>query len=187
MIGGGQRRERRGETLLVYVQKIRGLHFQFICHIRLERDQDGNILQEQPASRYHNLSNLPLNAYGNGPFCRFRITRVGQSSRTLDMLGVYAILDENNDIMYIGKCTGFTSALRRRFNAGYGRIQPRNCYKRGQSTNCRVNNLVLQTIKKGKALTLFFHETQDGKEAKHLEARLVRLGDKPPWNINKPW
>ena len=32
-----------------------------------------------------------------------------------------------------------------RYNNGYGRISPRNCFQGGQSTNCRVNNLIFPT------------------------------------------
>ena len=120
--------------------------------------------------------NLPLHKYGSGPFCRFKI------NPDIDGLGVYCIADGNNKPLYIGKCTGATSTLLKRFNQGYGSIQPRNCYKGGQSTNCRINQLVLDAVKKGKKLLLFFHKTKNGQEATKLEADLIKLL-KPPWDI----
>jgi hypothetical protein len=42
--------------------------------------------------------------------------------------------------IYVGECRH----LAQRFNMGYGTIQPRNCYERGQQTNCRINMLIFE-------------------------------------------
>ena len=166
---------------------IGGTELQFISPLIPEVDGLGKIIEEQPAPRYRNVKGLPLNKYGNGPFCRFKILACSTKAATaLHAIGVYAILSDSNTVLYIGKCTGHTSTLGKRFDYGYGAIQPRNCYQGGQSTNCRINNLVLNEVKRGKRLSVFFHKTLAGSEASALEATLIRQMCKPPWNIQKP-
>lgn len=157
--------------------------FRFVSRITLETDNHGHILEESPAARYNNVKNLRLHKHGGGSFCRFKI----KSLERIDGLGVYGVIEEGGKLLYIGKCTGLTSTLLKRFNYGYGRIQPRNCYEGGQSTNCRINRLVLEAVKNGKMLSVFFHETQTGQDATALEADLIRQLGKPTWNINEPW
>ena len=160
--------------------------FQFISMITPDVDIQGHIIEERPASRYDNVKGLKLNEYGNGPFCRFKIPTGPVVARDLDTLGVYAIFDETVKALYIGKCTGRTSTLFRRFNSGYGVIYPRNCYRGGQSTNCRINNLILTAMKRGSSLAVFFHRTPSGFEASVLEAALIGQTGKPTWNIQQP-
>ena len=62
-------------------------------------------------------------------------------------------------IIYIGE----TVNLKRRFNVGYGKISPRNCYMGGQSTNCKMNKVVMEYYKCGKPISLYFHQTEDHK------------------------
>ena len=163
--------------------QINGREFQRLDDIQPMRDQQGRLLEERPASRYSNLKSLPLNKYGNGPFCRFRIQA---DKLVLDSLGVYAIVEMPNAVLYIGRCTGGTSTLGNRFNSGYGAIQPRNCFQGGQSTNCRINHNILEEYKNGKQLTLVFHRCNTGMEASALEAELIQ-NLHPPWNTNEPW
>jgi hypothetical protein len=109
-----------------------------------------------------------LNVHGAGPFCRFAIP--AQVRRK----GVYVITVEEN-VVYVGECLDLAS----RFNTGYGTIQPKNCYERGQSTNCKVNNLVLKEVKSGRYPSLWF--TERTGDRKLVEARLLRAL-RPPWN-----
>lgn len=162
---------------------IDGLEFTFVSLIKPGRDESGKVLEYSPAGRYHNRKALPLNKWGSGPFCYFRL----ESPRSWEHLGVYAIVDRNGKVLYVGKCTGRTSTLAKRFNSGYGIISPKNCYSDGQSTNCRVNHLVLEATLAGDALSLVFHQTRTGKEASSVEASLISDIGKPPWNINEPW
>jgi hypothetical protein len=162
--------------------KISNMEFQFVSLLVAERDSYGHIIEYLPATRYNNTKHYPLNAWGEGPFCHFRL-----EPKSWEVLGAYAITDESDKVLYLGKCTGRTSTLAKRFNNGYGSIQPRNCYKGGQSTNCRINHLVLGKNKSGNKLRLFFHETNNGQEAGDLEGNLIRQIGKPPWNINEPW
>lgn len=47
--------------------------FEQVCLITPERDADGAIKTPAPQSRYRNARSIPVNKYGRGPFCKFRI------------------------------------------------------------------------------------------------------------------
>lgn len=142
--------------------------FQFVCEIIPELEKDGIPKEYMPQSRFRNVSNLPLNQYGKGPFCRFKITH------TFRKTGVYLVVI-NETPKYVGECEDFG----KRWNMGYGVISPRKCYKGGQSTNCRINNLILGAFKSGDKIKLFFHETNNRLEIEdELTAKL-----NPEWNI----
>ena len=161
---------------------INGLGFERVDDILPRRDEQQELVEERPASRYDNRRNLPLNKYGKGPFCRFRIEA---ERETLASIGVYAIVQGSQEVLYIGRCTKPTSTLGKRFNTGYGTIQPRNCFQGGQSTNCRIDHDILEAVKKGKRLSVVFRRCLTGIEASRLEAKLIqKLG--PPWNISVP-
>lgn len=91
----------------------------------------------------------------------------------LERAGVYA-LAEDGEIRYVGECEN----LSHRFNNGYGRIAPRNCFRGGQETNCRINALVLDAARHGGRLSLWFLETS---QREPIEAQL-REELRPPWN-----
>lgn len=141
--------------------------FRYVCSIQPERDAAGHIRQYMPQSQYKNLESLPLHKHGRGPFCRFRIPRAFSEE------GVYIlVVDELPH--YIGECVNLSS----RFNMGYGQISPRNCYERGQPTNCKINHFVLQNTNRGSQIALWFHQTSSRKV---IEDELIgRL--KPFWN-----
>ena len=122
-------------TSLKYDDAIRigQYDFRFVCVIEPERNFDGTIRELMPQVRYNNAAGWSLHQYGDGPFCKFKIPR------NLNFSGVYA-LSVDHEIRYIGEC----EKLSQRFNAGYGNISPRNCFKGGQQTNCRINSLLLQ-------------------------------------------
>ena len=91
-------------------------------------------------------------------------------------------------ILYVGRCTGERKGkgtLADRFNAGYGNISPRNCFENGQSTNCRINNLVLYLCKEKYSIELVFHRTPNGDSASRVEADILNK-TRPPWNRNVP-
>lgn len=165
-----------GQVLML----IGNLNFSLICPIIPEIDDRGNPLEYLPAANYDNTKRLPLNKWGEGPFCRFHL-----KTERSELFGVYAIVKENQ-VVYIGKCTGRTSTLVKRFDNGYGIISPRNCYQGGQSTNCHINHLILETVKAGVKLSLFFYEPKPEEKASNVESKLI--GEiKPKWNINEPW
>jgi len=146
----------------------RGFEFRHVAVLRPQSDRAGRPVEYFPQSRYAPASVSKLNVHGAGPFCRFAIPV--QQRR----VGVYVITVEDN-VVYVGECLDLAS----RFNTGYGTIQPRNCYERGQSTNCKVNNLVLKEVKSGRYPSLWF--TERARDRKLVEAHLLRAL-RPPWN-----
>ena len=108
---------------------IEGYLFNLIGTIEPLRGDDDRITEETPQSRYRNRKALPLNNYGRGPFCRFRVARGCRDS------GVY-IIASGATALYVGECQN----LEDRYGSnGYGGISPRNCFRGGQETNCRIN------------------------------------------------
>lgn len=152
--------------------KLGGYQFEHVCSISPDADADGKPKEYLPQSRYENHDSLPLNRYGVGPFCQFSIPR-----RWAGHAGVY-VLVVNGSLTYVGECQDLAG----RFNTGYGIISPRNCFKGGQETNCRVNNLVLQARKEGKKIELVFRETRQRHD---LEAALVEALS-PAWSRTLP-
>ncbi len=154
--------------------KINGWKFDHISRIIPKTDSNGEPVEYFPQARYENKKNLPLNKYGKGPFCRFKIDRkyVGKS-------GVY-IISINGHIQYVGECDDFHS----RFYMGYGNISPRNCFEGGQPTNCRINSEILKCYKSGEDIQLYFFET--GERYSIENSLITELN--PPWNktVGKP-
>jgi len=146
---GEARQPKRPEKSTVRLAKY---DFRYICAIDPEREADGSLREFMPQARYDNAAGLPLNRYGSGPFCKFKILR------NMEFSGVYALV-VNGEVRYIGKCVGLSS----RYNMGYGNISPRNCFVGGQETNCRINNLVLQQIKARSDVLLWFLATDEYK------------------------
>jgi hypothetical protein len=120
-----------------------------------------------PQSRYKNARNLPLNRYGSGPFCKFRVASRMRSS------GVYLLM-VNEEVRYVGE----SADLSARFNMGYGNISPKNCFKGGQETKCRLNNLMYLTAHAGGRMSLWFFQTADYNSVESL----LRTTLNPPWN-----
>jgi hypothetical protein len=150
-----------------------GYNFERIDAIEPDRDSTGAIREFMPQSRYRNARALPLNEHGAGPFCRFTVARGVHSP------GVY-MLTLNGQTVYVGKCHD----LGERFGSrGYGAIQPKNCFVGGQSTNCKINNRVLQHAKRGQTIELWFHTTDEGTS---IERDLI-VKTRPPWNGQVPW
>ena len=141
--------------------------FQFVCCLEPEVGSDGAVVPFMPQQRYTNAKNLPLNNYGEGPFCKFRIPRQFNTS------GVYALV-VGGAVKYIGECINLSS----RYNSGYGNISPRNCFKGGQETNCRLNARIYAEVQSGRQVELWFHST---REHKQLENRLLAASNYE-WN-----
>jgi len=74
--------------------------FQFVCEIMPELEKDGIPKEYMPQSRFRNVSNLPLNQYGKGPFCRFKITHAFRKT------GAYLVVI-NETPKYVGECEDF--------------------------------------------------------------------------------
>jgi hypothetical protein len=144
-----------------------GYEFEFVGDIEPVREADGSVRQLMPQGRYKNSRNLPLNRYGAGPFCKFTITN------RRPMNGVY-VFSINGTARYVGEC----AKLSARFNAGYGNISPKNCFRGGQETNCRLNNLVYLAAAAGERISLWFFKTDDYKATEAV----MRSKMKPVWN-----
>jgi len=147
--------------------KFADYEFEHVCDIDPLRDTDGALRQQIPQARYQNARSLPLNRHGAGPFCKFRIPSRFQAS------GVY-VLTLDKELRYVGECANLSA----RFNSGYGNISPKNCFKGGQETNCRLNNLLYAALLAGQQVSLWFFRTADYKP---VEATL-RPTLNPAWN-----
>jgi len=145
---------------------ILGFEFRLIQQLLPQCDDDGRIIKFYPQNDYDNRNNLPLLEHGDGAFCRFSI-------QAGNWQGVYLWI-VNGEIIYIGE----TKNLHSRFNTGYGHIEPRNCYVGGQSTNCKMNKVVMDRFEQGQRVDLYFYETSDYKQA---ELDLLRK-IKTPYN-----
>lgn len=120
--------------------------FEWIGRIEPERRPDGIVIESMPQDRYRNAATAPLNAYGAGPFCRFRIGK-GRNEP-----GLY-VLTLDDEPVYVGECANLAT---RWGLTQYGAISPKNCFKGGQSTNCRVNSSILVHAKLGQNADLWF-------------------------------
>ncbi len=142
-----------------------GTHqFESVGKIVPRLDSGGSILEYRRELK----AGARPNHYASGPFCRFELP--GAPAAT----GVYA-LTAAGVLKYIGECED----LARRFGPnGYGSIAARNCHHDGQSTNCKVNSLVLASLKAGEGVEVWFYRTARRKE---VEGELLVLL-KPPWN-----
>jgi hypothetical protein len=147
--------------------KLDGHHFRHVCSIEPRLRPDGLVQEFLPQSRYRNLNSLALNKYGRGPFCKFSVP-----GNVRDR-GVYAITVDGA-LKYIGECEN----LSKRYNMGYGNISPRNCFIRGQETNCRINNLIYSASTVRHEIDLWFHRTENHKAVEEQ----LRASLKPEWN-----
>ncbi|MBW1953805.1 MAG: hypothetical protein JRI66_12130 [Deltaproteobacteria bacterium] len=82
-------------------------------------------------------------------------------------------------IYYVGKAND----LGDRFNNQYGKIFPRNCYEGGQTTNCRINNLILEESEKNSKIELYFFECKPEHMDYYEEYFIQTLS--PRWNIRE--
>lgn len=111
-----------------------------------------------------------LNTYGDSTYSVFGI----DDEKVLSKKGIYFYTLED-EIKYIGRCR---DTFKKRINSGYGKISPKNCFKDGQSTNCRINS----TITKYKDNIKFWvYELDDNKKIEDLELELISSIN-PEWN-----
>ena len=128
-----------------------GYTFTYIQDLIPQCDADGTAIKYYPQAKYDNKAGLALLYHGKGAFCQFSIVAD-------DWPGVYLWVVDGK-IIYIGE----TAGLKQRFNNGYGYISPRNCYVGGQSTNCKMNKVVLENFESGNVVSLYFYQTADYK------------------------
>jgi hypothetical protein len=147
---------------------IENLIFNNVGEIKPELNSTRQIMEFFPQDRYENIKKLRLNKYGKGPFCKFSIDK-----KYSKQSGVY-VISINDVIQYVGECDDFF----KRFGMGYGNISPRNCFEGGQLTNCRINSLILNSLKSHNPVHLYFLETLERFKIEH---ELI-LSLNPPWN-----
>lgn len=147
---------------------IAGYKFELLGDIEPVRELNGDVRRFLPQNRYENRTGLPLNQYGAGPFCKFKIPAHKAS-------GVY-VVTVGDEPRYVGECKDLTV----RFNNGYGSISPRNCFKGGQETNCRLNNLIYNAATAGDRISLWFFETDGFKQIEAVLRSALGL----TWNKN---
>jgi hypothetical protein len=116
-----------------------------------------------------------LNRNGDLSYCRFRAAE----HTILDQKGLY-VFRERGGIRYVGRCR---DSFRNRFNNGYGKISPKNCYLDGQSTNCRLNALIAVSREK---ISLLVCPIDADAAIKTLESTLIQFLE-PSWNQQIPW
>jgi hypothetical protein len=105
-----------------------------------------------------------LNKYGDLTFSTFKI----EEGFSRGFKGLYAYtMDE--ELKYIGRCR---DDFLKRVNNGYGKIDPYNCYRNGQATNCHINSLITDKIKSG-TVNLYVHKCSDDDVIVREEIRLI--------------
>lgn len=153
--------------------RLSDIEFEWVADVDPDRDANGRPIELMPQARYKRASSTPLNPHGSGPFCRFKVQGLPRSP------GVYALL-VGGRVTYVGKGQNLEERWGPR---GYATISPRNCFVGGQSTNCKVNNRILQAAQRGVSISLWVHPTANPGP---VEAFVIRELD-PPWNGNVPW
>ncbi len=149
-----------------------GYDFEYIQDIKPVLDRYGKILEYSPQAQYDKRDSFNLNRHGSGSFCRFSI-----HPKWSGVSGVYAFFIDDK-LVYIGQASDFA----KRFNMGYGNISPKNCYVGGQSTNCKINKLVLNSVKAGQRVSVYFHITNAYNQ---VESELIKFY-KPLYNTSLP-
>lgn len=133
------------------VLTICGYEFHFIQQL-IPECENGKVKEYYPETQYENTFQKRLLPEGKGPFCRFSV-------HVQPLCGVYAWVVDR-EVIYIGE----TANLQLRFNNGYGMISPCNCYIGGQSTNCKMNKIVLECYKNKTPVCLYFYQTDNHKQ-----------------------
>ncbi len=146
-----------------------GLNFKKAGKIKLEK-ANGKIITYRP-QRDVNKKQYPLNKYVKGSFCYFEISPYWQ-----EKAGLYIFTVKNKE-KYVGECDDLFYRM-----YDYGHITPRKCHKDGQSTNCKINRLILKNSYNG-FVDLWFHCTKQmsRKSRKTIEKKIIDLLS-PPWN-----
>jgi hypothetical protein len=140
--------------------------FERVGELAQRRSTNGNFVEYT-----HKLEpGINPKPHADGPFCYLELS----NAIRVEGSGVYVVTTDR-DVVYVGECRD----LGVRFGPSqYGAISARNCHSDGQSTNCKLNGLILQSAKAGHRTEVWFHASD---VRKILEAELIRHL-KPPWN-----
>ena len=135
--------------------------FDFVNYILPERDQNGKIIEYSPQDKYKKCDSVSLNKHGHGSFCKFSVKNAEAKPGVYLQVLEKPVEENNEHIIYIGEAVD----LKKRFSSnGYGGISPKNCFEGGQSTNCKMNKVVLEESKKGNIISLYFYATTEHKK-----------------------
>lgn len=134
-------------------KEVCGYTFAFLQNIEPKTNADGSVFEYSPQERYAKKKSSTLHEHGNGSFCDFAFDKAKKEA------GVYLWVCDG-EILYIGE----TKNMRKRFSSEYGHISPRKCYRGGQSTNCKMNNVALEHAKQGKNIAIYFLATDKHKQ-----------------------
>ncbi len=149
--------------------------FELIGPIEPGCDGMGAYIELLPQARYRDAAIARLHAYGDGPFCRFRIARKRREA------GLY-VLTVDDAAVYAGECVN----LDKRWGPnGYGGISPRNCFQGGQPTNCRINAAILAAAKDGRTVKLWFHPLDGDTGSRRAAETVLIRALQPAWNKAK--
>ena len=155
-------------TPSVEVRTWAGMTFRLAGEVAPRADATGTVVDEHPAQRYDNVDGLRLNRHGAGPFTSLAPPPLPTTA------GGYVLTCDDEPVY-----TGIADDLRRRWgSSGYAKIQPRNCFVGGQSTNCKVNAAILREWRAGRRFLLWVREGLDG----HAEERVLISALRPRWN-----
>lgn len=137
----------------------KNIQFEKFCTLTLLPDKAGDIYVK-PQRRYNNVKHYAYldNVDNDTVFCRFK-PNLPQAK------GVYLWVS-NYEIIYIGESVNMKS----RFNDGYGNISPRNCFEGGQSTNVKMNRVVLSYFQNNQPIDIYYCLTIEHKQ---IEAYLL--------------
>ncbi|MFK4784449.1 hypothetical protein [Fusobacterium sp. MFO224] len=138
--------------------KILDYNFYFVQKLEPERNSENKIIKV----KFKLKEGKRINNYGDKEFCKFGI----EKEKYYKVAGVYSIIIEG-EIKYIGQASDFYKRFK-----DYGKISERNCYSDGQSTNCKINNLILENYLSGKEIYLYFYPTAYYDK---VEKELIRL------------
>lgn len=114
-----------------------------------------------------------LNTYGDLEYSIFSL----KDKQHYNLKGVYFYYLDH-ELKYIGRCR---DSMQKRINNGYGSISPKNCFKDGQSTNCKLNALITKYKDK---IDLKIFSMNNEKEIEVLESMLIAERT-PEWNFRK--
>ena len=153
-------------------RQFAGHTFKCVGQIQPERDRSGEPIKYSSGA----MPDVPLNNYGQGPFCQFSVAK-GPSWR---LSGVFVVTCDE-----AVRSVGETVNLARFWNLR-GRITPAAVRKQGgQQTHCRINSLILDEAKRGADIVLWFRCVHHDTERKGLKKQLLNALD-PPWDRIRP-
>ena len=139
-----------------------GYCFHFIQPLIPETNSLGLALKFYPHKLYKGYRKL--HRFGLGPFCSFSVNAD-------NVPGVY-ILVSNGELLYIGQTCNLNQRFNNKVFGSYGFITPNACYEGGQSTNFKINQLVLRKFEAGEPVLLYFLPTL---EHKRIEKELLHF------------